>query len=241
MMQKLKELYLAEMFKPSALGILTNPFWLARRGLYRGIAANAGYIRGKVLDFGCGRKPYQELFDFEEYVGLDVEESGHRHQAGSVDVFYDGETIPFADGYFDSALASQVFEHLFNLGEVLAEIHRVLRPGGHLLATVPFVWDEHEKPYDFARYTSFGIEHLLAQGGFEVVVMEKTGNAVETVFQLWNAYVGQRVLPSNPYLNLLLTPLLVAPATIAGAVLSKILPASQDLYLDNVVVARKRR
>jgi SAM-dependent methyltransferase len=239
MIHKLKQIYTKEKFSPSLLGVFINPYYFCRRGLYKGIDSNKRFMKGRLLDLGCGEKPYKEVFDVREYIGLDIEESGHSHKNEQIDVYYDGKTIPFGNNYFDSIFSSEVFEHIFNLEQILNELHRVIKPGGHMLITLPFVWDEHEIPYDFARYTSFGIEHLLKKNGFEIITIEKTTNYVETVFQIWNVYVNQFVLPSNNFLKVLMTPLFIAPVTIFGIFVSKILPKNKNCYLNNIVVAKK--
>jgi len=243
MLRRLKrsyvEIHARELFAPTFLGIFINPFYFIRRGLYKGVLSNKKYLKGRLLDFGCGSKPYKKLFDVKEYIGMDIEVSGHPVKHAEIDVYYDGKTIPFLDNHFDSIFSSEVFEHLFNLEEILAELYRVIKPGGHMLITLPFVWDEHEIPFDFARYTSFGIEHLLKKSGFEIIAMEKTTNYVETVFQMWNAYVIQHVLPSHRYLGPFMTPLFIAPITIVGILLSKILPENKGFYHNNIAVAKK--
>jgi SAM-dependent methyltransferase len=243
MIHKLKQIYMKEMqmFAPSFLGIFMNPFYFIRNGLYRNILANKNFLKGRLLDFGCGQKPYKDFFDVEEYIGLDIEKSGHDHKNEKIDVYYDGKKIPFDNNYFDSVFSSEVFEHIFNLEEILSEIYRVTKPGGHLLATMPFVWDEHEIPYDFARYTSFGIDHLVKKAGFETILIDKSTNYVETVFQMWNAYIAQYVMPKNVSneLRLLLTVIFIAPVTITGIFLSKILPQNKNFYHNNIIVARK--
>ena len=98
------------------------------------------------MDFGCGTKPYRTFFQVEEYVGVDFENPGHPHDNEQIDIFYDGKNIPLPDGYFDSVLSSEVFEHVFNIDEVLAEINRVMKSDGKLLITCPFAWNEHEVP-----------------------------------------------------------------------------------------------
>lgn len=233
------EIHFKEMFTPTFLGIFINPFYFIRRGLYKGVLLHKGYLKGKLLDFGCGSKPYKKLFDVQEYIGLDIEKSGHLIKHDEVDVYYDGKTIPFIDNHFDSIFSSEAFEHIFNLEEILTELHRVIKPGGYMLITLPFVWDEHEIPYDFARYTSFGIQHLLKNKGFEIIAIEKTTNYVETVFQMWNAYVSQHIFPSRLFFSVLMTPLFIAPITIAGIFLSKVLPENKSFYLNNIVIARK--
>src|SRR5437764_602685 len=149
--------------------MLVNPFYFARKGLFDAVGKLAPNVRGKVLDVGCGSKPYRELFTVDSYIGLDTARSGHDHSHSQVDVEYDGEVFPFADAEFDSVVCFQVLEHVFHPEQFLGEIRRVLRPGGKLLLTVPFVWDEHEQPYDFARYSSFGLRHLLEAGSFELL------------------------------------------------------------------------
>jgi ubiquinone/menaquinone biosynthesis C-methylase UbiE len=236
---KLEQIYYREMFKPSLLGLFINPYYIIRKRLYECIDSKKSYLKGRLLDFGCGSKPYKDLVNVEEHIGVDIEVSGHPHEHEQIDAYYDGKTIPFDDNHFDSVLSSEVLEHVFNLEQILSELYRVMKPGGHMLITLPFVWDEHEIPYDFARYTSFGIDHLLSQSGFEVVVIEKNSSYVETIFQMWNAYVYQTVLPSNRVVRVLMTPFFIAPVTILGIIFSKILPKNENFYHNNVVVAKK--
>lgn len=237
---KIKQLVIKENFNPSWLSIFINPLYFTRKGLFDGIKCNAKYMKGIMLDFGCGLKPYKHLFDVTEYIGLDIVESGHDHRDEDIDVFYDGKIIPFKDNYFDSIFSSQVFEHVSNLSEILDEIYRVMKPGAKLLVTVPFVWDEHEIPYDYQRCTSFGIRYKLESKGFKVIKIEKTTNYIETIFQMWNVYVSQFILPSNKYLRAILTTLVISPVTIIAIILSKILPESYKLYHDNIAVAEKQ-
>ena len=192
-----------------------------------------------MLDFGCGSKPYKELFIVDKYVGLDFDGDGHDHKNEDIDFFYDGQKFPFEDASFDSFFSSQVFEHVVNLENILKEIFRVLKPGANLLITVPFVWDEHEIPFDFKRYTSFGIKQTLTEAGFKILDLKKTSNYVDTIFQLWNAYIFQYVFPKNQYIKLILTPVFIFPVTLLGIILSKLLPLNDRLYLDNVIIAEK--
>ncbi len=235
----LKAYYNKSRFQPTFFGLLFNPFFIIRRGLYRNIADLSGSMRGRMLDFGCGSKPYRELFQVDEYIGTDIEVSGHDHANEDIDVYYDGKHLPFADASFDSIFSSEVFEHIFNLPQILDELYRVLKPGGHLLVTVPFVWDEHEIPYDFARYTSFGLTHILREKGLELVSAKKTTNYVATLFQMWNAYVYQHIFPGNKIIRIALTPIFIMPVTVLGLFISWILPANYHFFHNNVMVVRK--
>ena len=115
MLTKIRGALLREQFHPGPLGAFVNPFYFARKGLVDAIAELAPQIGGKVLDVGCGSKPYRELFSATEYVGLDVEQSGHDHRHEDVDVLYDGKTFPFPDGSFDSVVCFQYVCKLLNV------------------------------------------------------------------------------------------------------------------------------
>lgn len=236
----IKELFRKQIFQPNIIGIFVNPFYFARKGLYDNISAFASRITGDVLDIGCGQKPYQRLFNVKRYVGLEIDTPENRAHKNA-DFFYDGTVFPFADHEFDSAIINQVLEHVFNPGDFLAEIYRVLKPDGMLLVTVPFVWDEHEQPYDYARYSSYGIKHLLELHGFAVVDQRKSIQDIRVIFQLLNAYIYKKTVTRNAYINLLTTLLLMAPVTLLGLLLGWLLPENSDLYLDNCVLSQKVR
>jgi SAM-dependent methyltransferase len=238
-MQFLKRIVLRENFAPSLLSLFINPFYFARRGLYKAVNDFSARISGKVLDVGCGTKPYQKLFlNAREYVGLELDTETNRNSKNA-DFFYDGKVFPFDAAEFDSLVVNQVFEHVFNPSEFLAELNRVVRLEGMLLLTVPFVWDEHEQPYDYARYSSFGLKAVLAASGFEVVEARKTSADIAVVFQLINAYLFKLTVTKSTLLNVMVCFFLMAPFNIVGALMAKILPGNDDLYLDNVVIAKK--
>ena len=89
-------------------------------------------------------------------------------------IIFDGKKLPFSDGRFDSVVSFEVLEHVFNLPQILQEINRVTKDSGLFLISVPFAWGEHEAPYDFARYTSYGMTDILNKNGFEVIEYKKT-------------------------------------------------------------------
>ncbi len=223
----------------------SNPFYFIRRGLYKGLLETAPRLAGNVLDFGCGQKPYRSLFTNADcYTGLDIEQSGHEHTGEDIDVYYDGKVIPFDDGSFDHVFATEVFEHVFNIDEVLPEIRRVTRIGGRLLVTCPFVWPEHERPYDFARYTSFGIRHILEQHGYEIEQEIKTGHFFEVILQQQIFFVFC-FLPKNPKaLYLVLHQLFIMPQILIGGFIARILPGRmkrKDLFHNNIILAKRVR
>jgi SAM-dependent methyltransferase len=228
-----------EIFRPSFLGALFHPSYIIRRGLYLTIRDLAPEISGDVLDFGCGSKPYASLFmQARSYIGVDLEKAGHDHSDSRIDVFYDGKVLPFADRQFNAVVSFEVFEHVFNLSEILVEIHRVTKDSGLLLISVPFAWEEHEIPYDFARYTSFGISHLLKQAGYEIVELRKTTTHVLAVFQLLIAYLSQGV-PKFKLVAYLRQACIVFPCTMLALAADAILPKRYRYYCNTVLIARK--
>lgn len=215
---------------------ITSPFYFARKALLEGITALAPKMNGKILDIGCGQKPYKPLFNCSEYIGMDVDQANHSHHKEQIDVFYDGKHFPFPDNSFDGVVTTQVLEHVFTPNLFMQEIQRVLKPGGKLLLTVPFVWDEHSQPYDFGRYSSFGLAHILNENNFKIETHIKTLPDIRVIFQLYNAYI-QKTLFTKRWTRILARLAFIVPSNILGIVLSDILPKNSDLYLDNIVLA----
>lgn len=161
-------------YQTSFLSFFVNQGYLIRKALWKEIKQYAKNADGKILDFGCGSKPYETAFSIcNSYIGLDIAESGHDHSNSKIDVFYNGIVLPFPDDAFDKIVCFEVFEHLDNPEVSLEEMARVLRVGGELFITIPFIYGEHEIPYDFQRWTSFGITNLLQRHHFRVRKIQK--------------------------------------------------------------------
>jgi len=226
-------------FQPGIIiGLFCNPFYFIRRNLYKNIKRSAPLLKGRLLDFGCGRKPYENLFRVDEYIGLDMEQTGHDHQNSKVDVFYDGKHIPLPDNSFDAAFCSEVLEHVFEPDVVLKEINRVLKPGATVLLTVPFCWNEHEVPYDYARYSSFGIVHLLEKNGFRILEVRKSGNFVQVNFQLWALYFSE-LFKKFGMGGKVVSMLFIVPINLAGSLFKLLLPKNDSLYFNSIITGKK--
>jgi SAM-dependent methyltransferase len=227
-------------FKPN----ITKSFFLTRSKLYANIKENTKFLHGKMMDIGCGSKPYKELISVNEYIGVDFQGEGHSHENEEIDVFYDGKTIPFENDTFDSVLSSEVFEHVFNLPELLCEINRVMKTDANLVITCPFIIAEHEAPNDFARYTSFGIKHLLNTHGFEIIYYKKIGTSIESIMQVFLSYFDSYVISKLNFfkpLKVLLGPIIIAIINITAIVLNFILPKRQDAFLNHIIVCKKKK
>src|SRR4051812_31263469 len=163
--------FLRRDYVPGASHPTETPFnRLPHRQLTGALAAVASHhASGRLLDVGCGSKPYADLLApyVTEHVGLDHADSPH--DASRVDVVGTAYDIPLADESFDTVLLSEVLEHLERPAAALSEIRRVLRPGGKLILTTPFVWPLHEEPRDFYRYTRHGLAYLIRDSRFTEV------------------------------------------------------------------------
>lgn len=239
MLDELRSYYRRQMFFPGLLAVFFNPFYFARKNLALAISESSSNIHGNLLDVGCGTKPYRSLFKVESYRGLDIDSPVTRER-GVADDLYDGTQFPYQNDTFDSVLCNQVLEHVFNPDIFLTEINRVLKPGGKLLLTVPFVWDEHEQPYDYARYSSFGLSALLEKNGLKIISHRKLAADATILFQLTNAYLFKLSQRWPRLVKLLFTATVMAAVNIFGLVAGKLLPANPDLFLDHVVLAEKK-
>ncbi len=229
----------SQQFNPRWWGVLVNPFFITRRGLSKEIARCARVMRGgQLLDIGCGTMPYRSLFAVDHYWGVEIWKRGlplPRHS----DVIYDGSRLPFKSSSLDHVLLSEVLEHVFEPRLLLAELRRVLRPGGFVLLTVPFLWDEHEQPYDYGRYSSFGLRYLLEQHGFEICYLGKNGTYLTALAQMLSSYI-YTISRAWPWpLRFATYGSFCATVQFGGQVLGALAPKNPDLYLDNIVLARK--
>lgn len=238
-MKSLREILHHKSFQPGVASLFINPFFLIRRPLFKAIQIMAPALKGKLMDFGCGSKPYENLFSVTSYTGVDVQQTGHNHRHSRVDVFYDGKKLPFENEYFDCVFSSEVFEHLFQPDLLLKEINRVMKSGGKILITVPFCWNEHEMPFDYARYTSEGVNHLLVTNGFEIIEARKTGNFIRVLFQMCVLYLYETGIKYGLG-GRILSMIFIAPLNLLAVVLSPLFPVNKSLYFNNVVLAEKR-
>jgi ubiquinone/menaquinone biosynthesis C-methylase UbiE len=123
-----------------------------------------------VLDAAAGDQPYKVLFEHARYEAADFEMVDKPYARSTY--VCDLRSIPVPDSRFDYIIFNQAMEHMPEPLEVLRELHRVLKPGGRMLTTAPFFYQEHEVPYDFYRYTQFAYKHLFPKAGFEIQSIE---------------------------------------------------------------------
>jgi SAM-dependent methyltransferase len=123
--------------------------------------SEVGVEQPRVLDVGCGNRPYADLFEGCRYLGVD-----RSTEDALIDAVTDATRLGFRGACFDIVFCTQVVEHVPAPASLVAETFRVLRPGGFLVLTGPFWWPLHEEPYDFQRFSRYGLAHLLEAAGF---------------------------------------------------------------------------
>lgn len=185
--------YLSPPCRPSTLDSFGN-----RRLILAALHKNLPMFFGTVLDVGCGHMPYKSLLlsppsRAERYIGLDLPNNLY----GKPDLEWDGKAIPLADASVDSCLFTEVLEHCPDGVLVLKEVSRVLKPGGFLFLTVPFIWPIHTIPHDEYRYTPFALRRMLEQAGFSAAGIEATGGRHAVLALTLGLWVRRRALTSR--------------------------------------------
>jgi len=155
-------------------------------------------LSGTVLDIGCGRMRHKETVlsgaNVKKYVGLDLE-PGKFGYTSKADIYWDGVKMPIADNSIESALLFEVLEHCANPSLVLKETARVLKPGGVLLISTPFLYQLHGIPFDFNRYTPWNLTNLLKDAGFKDIELTASGSIDASLGQMIGIWIHHRPMP----------------------------------------------
>lgn len=207
--------------------------WYANDLLARDVAELARGLTGSiVIDLGCGEQPYRALLGgFAHYVGCD--RPGRPDSAGRPDVVGDAGALPFRTAGVDAVVCTEVIEHVSEPAALLAEAHRVLKPGGALLLSAPFTWHLHDEPHDYWRFTEYGLRLLCERAGFRVAAVRATNRYFGALLQsraYWLYFVSGRLRPFVRPLVWLLQ---------AAAVAARPLDRNPRMASNYVVLARK--
>lgn len=163
---------------------------LANELLLREILKTVPYVKGRLLDIGCGEKPYLDIFSPHtvSYAGIDIPQSLHKKDA--VDIFANAHHLPFKKDTFDTVLCLEILEHVKQPLEVLKEIHRILKPGCVLVLSAPQNYWLHNDPKDFYRFTQQGLIELVeGQAGFTINYIHPLGGNREFLVDFISKYI----------------------------------------------------
>lgn len=159
-----------------------HPQFIMKRYELKALLENKQYIKGNLIDLGCGTIPYKEIIKpiVKSYTALD-KPNVLNYSNEKPDIYADILNIPLKDNKFDTVLILQVLEHLSQPQKALAESNRILKKGGYLIISVPFMYPLHDLPQDYYRYTEFVIKELLKDSKFKIVKITPQGN----FFEFW--------------------------------------------------------
>jgi SAM-dependent methyltransferase len=218
-------------------------YWVRKR-IDDSIADNAHLAHGVLIDVGCGIKPYEFFFApyVKSYIGLEYSpKSGYR--GNKADFCGDAADLPLADGSVDTILCTEVLEHLSNPEKTIAEFARVLRPGGTVITTAPFVYPIHDAR-DFFRYTPDGLAAIMQRHGLTIDKVKPLSGTAVTLAAMINIYwyeIGFMWTKWLYPLGLVLRPalwLICFIVNVLGGIFEFILP-SKHLSFNHITIAKK--
>ena len=126
--------------------------------------------------------PYKAIFQkADKYIGMDVDTAKEYGFKANGVIYYDGRNIPLEDGSVDCIISVQVYEHIHDLDFTINEVHRVLKKDGTLCFSVPMAYPIHYDPYDFRRFTHYGLRERLEIHGFKDIEITGSNRMVDTV------------------------------------------------------------
>jgi SAM-dependent methyltransferase len=202
---------------------------------------------GNTLDIGCGEKPYKNLFPNCTYLGIDFEEySINKDYLGEKPDMYfskdyvETSILPFDNENFDNVFFFQVLEHHKDPQTLFKEVNRVLKSGGQVAFSVPFIEGIHESPHDYQRFTEFGIRELLKKFGYEEISIYKQGRIFSVLYFLSSEALNKFASKNKAYyfLATFVYILLLLPIQYICLLLDK-LTKSEDIVINYLVLAKK--
>jgi SAM-dependent methyltransferase len=151
------------------------------------------WVSGDLVDLGCGKAPL--LGAYRNYCSsiLLADWANSTHDNPLLDLTIDlNKALTLLDSdSFDVVVLSDVLEHIAEPSDLMAEIWRILKPGGRLLMNVPFTYWIHEAPHDYYRFTRYALERFALQSGLEVVELAALGGWIEVMADLWSKLLAR--------------------------------------------------
>jgi SAM-dependent methyltransferase len=167
-----------------------------RKLLQKAIDKKICLFKGVLVDLGCGEMPYKEYIldrnkKITKYIGIDIDNNQY-HKTVKPDMFWNGRSIDLENEKVETVIATELFEHVENLDEILKESFRILKKDGVIFFTVPFIWPLHEIPFDQYRYTPYSLERVLSQSGFKDIVIIPMGGYNASLAQMICIWINNR-------------------------------------------------
>lgn len=217
-----------------------HPQWLlGPRRLPCGIESASGTF----VDIGAAdRWVASRLSGDAYYVALDYPPTSERFYGSKPDIFGDASRLPIGDACLDNIVCLQVVEHLHDPSGSLREMQRVLKPGGRAWLSIPFVYPIHNEPFDFQRYTEYGLRREAADAGFDWVSIERSHHALHASAYVLCLSIAGGLDSCSGVARFLLLPFALASVTIINLcawVAAYLWPDWEKMTLDYLIVLRK--
>ncbi|HED13179.1 MAG TPA: class I SAM-dependent methyltransferase [Gammaproteobacteria bacterium] len=201
-----------------------HPQWFAFYREDRGLRSSCSSLKGVVIDIGCAdAKPKKHLPPDCQYIGIDYYSTATEWYETHPDLFADAQSLPLIDGCSDHVLLLDVLEHIPDSDRCLAEINRILKPGGSLVIQVPFMYPIHDAPLDFHRWTRFGLINAAKRNGYKISEQHALGHPLESAALNANIAMSKTVLNWLNSKNILgLTVILLPLAVLTANILARV-------------------
>lgn len=162
-----------------------HPQWIAYRLISRSSGLVNTLLRGRIVNVGSGPNlDWLVIPETSQHIAVDYPETGARLYGARPHIWGDAQQLPLASNCSDTVLLLEVAEHLPHPDKAFKECVRILKPGGQLVVSTPFLYPEHDLPYDYHRWTSAGLESALAGNGLRVQQLRTLGTPLQTAGML---------------------------------------------------------
>lgn len=139
-------------------------------------AAIERHARGDLLDLGCGEVPLYGMYRAHVTSVTCVDWAGSLHGTRHADILTDlNESCPMPDAAFDTVVCTDVIEHLRDPGRLFADVSRLLKPGGKLILSTPYLYPQHERPHDYFRCSDSALRLLATRSQLDVQELRPYG------------------------------------------------------------------
>lgn len=224
---------------------LVHPYYLNWRQVGISAKASVGYVDGIVIDVGSGESPYFQIYKgkIKKYYSLDYPVCREKMDVGKTsdsDIHGDAHDLPIKTESIDTVLLNQVLEHVQDPEKVLFETNRILKKNGKLIISVPFLYPIHIEPFDYFRFSEYGIKHLLGKNNFKIILFNYNGFTGTAIIGGLNHLINK--LPSRYLIGKiairLFGPIIFIFMNIIGLILDIIFPL-KEMTPNYWVVAEK--
>jgi len=156
-------------------------------------------LKGPIMDVGAGISRFKQSFEDKRYLRLDIDFDE------KPDVVGDALNLPIKNESFNSLIYADILEHTSDPFCVIREAKRILKSGGMIFVSIPFLYPYHPHPEDYFRFTSAGIRELLEREGF---IIEKIRVHNQGIFSCINRWAIAWTYDKPYWVRILIQPIL---------------------------------